>query len=82
MAEAGSRVKFPCALAMWDLEHCDPKKCSGIFALPLILFVFIFDARLMHLCARFFFLNRWIVQCLTAVHKIQILARSNLFICL
>ena len=41
MAEAGSRVKFPCALAMWDLEHCDPKKCSGIFALPLILFLFL-----------------------------------------
>lgn len=27
--EEEEEAKFPYDLAMWDLNHCDPKKCSG-----------------------------------------------------
>ncbi|OXT09922.1 hypothetical protein B9K06_26950, partial [Bacillus sp. OG2] len=23
------QAKFPTKLAMWDFDHCDPKRCSG-----------------------------------------------------
>ena len=31
-AAGGAEVetpRFPCRMSMWDLGHCDPKKCSG-----------------------------------------------------
>lgn len=28
-AEESRKALFPIMPAMWDMEHCDPKKCTG-----------------------------------------------------